>query len=427
MPEPITPLVERPWENVERMLDVDATLRIVLAAFHPLDLEWLPLLAARDRVLAQDVVAQSAVPPFRNSAMDGYAVRCADVRGATWEAPQALPVVAHVAAGDPVAPPLAAGTAIRIMTGAVLPAGADAVVRFEETDEARLPQGAPRERVLVYRPTAPGDNVRDAGEDIAAGRIVASRGKRLGPVDLGLLASVGVEQAPVHRRPVVAILSTGNEVVTPGQILPAGKIRDSNAVVLGAFAQAWGADVRMLGIARDTVEDLSEHLAQAHDADLIVTSGGVSLGDFDFVKDVLRQEGEVSIWQVRMKPGKPLAFGRVGGTPLLGVPGNPVAAAVSFLLFGRPAILRMLGHDEVSPPLVDVVVTEPIDNRGQRRHFVRVTLQRQADGQVAACSVGEQGAGVLSSLAAADALLIVPESVEQVEPGARLQAITLAW
>lgn len=427
MPEPITPLAERPWENVERMLDVDATLRIVLAAFQPLDVEWIPLLAARERVLAQDVVAHSAVPPFRNSAMDGYAVRCADVRGATWEAPLELPVVAHVAAGDPSAPPLAAGTAIRIMTGAILPAGADAVVRFEETDESRLPAGGPRDKVLVYRPTKLGDNVREAGEDIAAGRVVAAGGKRLTPADLGLLASVGVERAPVHRRPVVAILSTGDEVVTPGQELPAGKIRDSNAVVLGAFAQAWGAEVRMLGIARDTVADLTGHLTQARDADLIVTSGGVSLGDFDFVKDVLRQEGEVSIWQVRMKPGKPLAFGRVGGTPLLGVPGNPVAAAVSFLLFGRPAIRRMLGDDDLSPPLIDVVVTEPIDNRGQRRHFVRVTLQQLSDGLMAASSVADQGAGVLSSLAAADALLIVPETVEQVEPGARLQAITLAW
>jgi molybdopterin molybdotransferase len=313
------------------------------------------------------------------------------------------------------------------MTGAPLPEGADAVVRFEETDAATEPMGSGQSFVRVYRPTRPLDNVRAAGEDIPAGTIVERKGRVLGPADLGLLASVGRAMVPVHRRPVVAVLSTGDEVVMPDRELSAGKIRDSNAFVLGALARHWGADVRLLGIARDDVADLTGRLAEARDADLIVTSGGVSLGDFDFVKDVLRAEGEVAIWQVRMKPGKPLAFGRIGGVPILGVPGNPVAAAVSFILFGRPVILRMLGHTNIAAHTVDVVTEEPIDNRGHRRHFVRVVLNAGEDGVRRARAVGEQGAGVLSSLAAADALLVVPEDLEFVEAGTRLRAIPLTW
>jgi molybdopterin molybdotransferase len=359
--------------------------------------------------------------------MDGFAVRCQDVEHASWDKPARLPVASEVAAGDAAGAVLDPGTAIRIMTGAVLPVGADAVVRFEETDEARRTGGAPAGDVCVYRPPRRGDNVREPGEDIARGAEVASAGQVLTPARLGLLASVGVAEAPVHRRPVVSILSTGNEVVPPGESLPSGKIRDSNAYVLAAMAQAWGAEVRMHGIARDTVENLTSHLREARESDLIVTSGGVSLGDFDFVKDVLSAEGEVSIWQVRMKPGKPLAFGVLGETPLLGLPGNPVAAGVSFVLFGRPAILRMLGHRNVDPHVVEAVTTEAIDNRGQRRHFMRVILEPHADGVLRARAAGEQGAGVLSSLAAANALLVVPESLEHVEAGTRLQAIRLDW
>ncbi|HEX5993214.1 MAG TPA: molybdopterin-binding protein, partial [Thermomicrobiales bacterium] len=190
-------------------------------------------------------------------------------------------------------------------------------------------------------------------------------------------------------------------------------------------ARSWGADVRMLGIARDSVADLTGRLDEAMGVDLIVTSGGVSLGDYDLVKDVLESEGEVAIWQVRMKPGKPLAFGHIGTTPLLGLPGNPVAAAVSFIVFGRPAIRKMLGHQAIEPQVVEVVSADAIDNRGQRRHYVRVRLEPVNRGPKVARIAGEQGAGVLSSLAAADALMIVPEAMERVQPGTRLRAIPL--
>jgi molybdopterin molybdotransferase len=425
VPEPNTPLIERPWEDVERMLDVDAALEQILSAFSPLHPITVPLLEAANMVLASDVIAGNDVPPFRNAAMDGYAVRAADTASATWTAPAELPVTAHVAAGQHDVPPLGRGEAIRIMTGAPLPAGADAVVRFEETDQSQSCADPGRAMVLVFRAARLFDNVREAGEDIAVGTRVACRGKELRPADLGLIASVGEPRVSVHRRPRVAILSTGNEVAPPGVRLAAGTIRDSNSFVIGALARTWGADVRMLGIARDSVADLTGRLDEATGVDLIVTSGGVSLGDYDLVKDVLESEGEVSIWQVRMKPGKPLAFGHVGGTPLLGLPGNPVAAAVSFIIFGRPAIRRMLGHQVIEPRQVEVVSADVIDNRGQRRHYVRVRLEPVDQGPNLARIAGGQGAGVLSSLAAADALMVVPEAMERVEPGTRLRAILL--
>jgi molybdopterin molybdotransferase len=425
VPEPITPLVERPWEDVERMLDVDSALARVLSAFSPLQPVLLPLLDAADLVLASDVIAVSDVPPFRNSAMDGYAVRAVDTLSAAWSSPAELPVTANVAAGQRDLPRLGAGEAIRIMTGAPLPVGADAVVRFEETDEASSPGQPERSRVLVYRAARPLDNVREAGEDIARGTRVACHGQVLRPADLGVIASVGEPRVQVHRRPVIGVLSTGNEVSPPGDRLQPGTIRDSNSFVLGALARSWGADVRLLGIARDSVEDLTGRLDEVSDVDLVVTSGGVSLGDYDLVKDVLKREGEVAIWQVRMKPGKPLAFGHIGTTPLLGLPGNPVAAAVSFIVFGRPAIRTMLGHSVVEPRIVEVLSADEIDNRGQRRHYVRVRLEPADNGPTVARISGEQGAGVLSSLAAANALMIVPELMERVRPGTRLQAILL--
>jgi molybdopterin molybdotransferase len=425
VPEPTTPLIERPWEDVERMVDVDTALQQVLSAFAPLESISLPLLDAAGMVLASDVIARDNVPPFRNSAMDGYAVRAADTVSATWSAPVQLPVAAYVAAGQRDVPQLRSGTAIRIMTGAPLPEGADAVVRFEETDESGFAGQADRKTVLVYRTARPFDNVREAGEDIARGTRVACCGRVLRPADLGLIASVGEPGVRVHRRPVVAVLSTGNEVMAPGKGLNPGTIRDSNSFVVGALARSWGAEVRLIGIARDTVADLTDRLAAAKDVDLIVTSGGVSLGDYDLVKDVLKSEGEIAIWQVRMKPGKPLAFGHIGLTPLLGLPGNPVAAAVSFVIFGRPAIRKMLGYQATEPPAVDVVTADGIDNRGHRRHYVRVRLEPCEGGPALAKVAGEQGAGVLSSLAAADALMIVPEEIERVEPGTCLQAILL--
>ncbi len=431
MPEPETPLHERPWENVERMLGVDEALVRVLSAFAPLDPVEVPLLEALGMVLAEVVVAGEDVPPFRNSAMDGYAVRAVDTLGARADHPIHLRITGETPAGSPLQRSVAPGCAVRIMTGAAMPEGADAVVRFEETDEpARPVVGEPdRERptmVGVTRPAKPWDNVRPAGEDVRRGTLVLPSGTRLRPAEIGLLAALNRPTVTVHRRPRVAILSTGDEVVDLGPPLGPGQIRNSNSHTVAAMVRRLGGEPSLLGIARDSVGALRAKLAEGWHADLIVTSGGVSLGDYDVVKDVLQAEGEIAIWQVRMKPGKPLAFGQVRRTPLLGLPGNPVAAAVSFEQFGRPAILKMLGRRDVAIPTVDATIAERLDNRGQRRHFVRVALERDGTGYVAR-SAGEQGAGVLTSLVRSDGLLVVPEHLEVVEPGARLPVQMLDW
>jgi molybdopterin molybdotransferase len=425
MPEPRTPLAERPWEDVDRLLSVDDAVSRVLSMTALTAPVILPLLEARGMVLAGPVIAPENVPPFRNSAMDGYAVIAADTGGAAFSTPVALRVTGAIAAGDSPRGTVTPGTAIRIMTGAAMPDGADAVVRFEETDEDLSGRRPDREVVRINRPAQPWDNVRPAGEDIAAGGCILEAGRELRAADLGMLAAVGMTETRVHRRPRVAILSTGDEVRPPGASRPPGTIRDSNMTTLAAMATAWGAEVQTLGIARDRLADLSERLSAAAGADMIVTSGGVSLGDFDMVKDALRQAGDIAVWQVRMKPGKPLAFGAIGGAPFLGLPGNPVAAAVSFEIFGRPAVRKMLGHRDLAPRTVAVRLLEDIDNRGMRRHFVRALVERDDSGLLTARTAGTQGAGVLSSLSRANALLVVPETVERASPGDMLEAILL--
>ena len=423
MPEPTTPLSERPWEDVGLMLGVDEALGILLDSVEPLGPVDVPLLDALGSVLVDDVVAGGPVPPFRNSAMDGYAVRAADTTGASFDRGVRLEVVGTTAAGGPCRHDVGPGIAVRVMTGAVLPASAAAVVRFEETDEGSA--SAATSSVIVFHPARRGDNVREAGEDIPEGATLLERGRLLRPAELGLLAATNRPTVRVHRRPRVAILSTGDEVVDPGEPLAVGQIRNSNSFTLAAMAKSWGAEVQLLGVARDREDVLAGKLLGADAPDLLVTSGGVSVGDYDLVKDVLRRHGEIAVWQVRMKPGKPLAFGRLGGTPLIGLPGNPVAAAVSFEVFGRPVVRRLQARP-TAVATIAVRAGEAMDNRGMRRHYVRARLLPQPDGPPVAVAAGDQGAGVLTSLARADALAIVPETTELVEAGTELRAIPLA-
>jgi molybdopterin molybdotransferase len=430
MPEPETPLSERPWEDVEQMVDVDQAREIVLAAFTPLHVVDLPIRDALGFVIARDVIAAEPIPPFINSAMDGYAVRAADTQDASHNSPIRLHVVGNLAAGSVTDRLVAPGTAIRIMTGAALPSGADAVVRFEETDEpAHRPVKAGKlpTHVCIHHPAKQMDNVRPAGEDIAIGTTVVAKGTRLRPAEIGILASLNQELVSVHRRPRVGILSTGNEVVDLGPALQPGQIRNSNSYTLAAMATKYGGEPVLLGVTRDTVDEISQGLSKDLKLDMIVTSGGVSLGDYDMVKDVLRAQGEIAIWQVRMKPGKPLAFGHLGQTPLLGLPGNPVAAAVSFVQFGRSAIFKMLGRRDLDIPIVEATLTERIDNRGHRRHYVRARVEGDFAKGHTVRTAGEQGAGVLSSLARANGLLIIPEELEVAEPGMRLQVQMIDW
>jgi molybdopterin molybdotransferase len=307
------------------------------------------------------------------------------------------------------------------MTGAPVPDGADAVVRFEETDErAQATAGAPLTEISVSRAIAAGENVREAGEDVRAGQVVLPVGARLGPAEIGILASLNLPTVPVHRLPRVAILSTGDEVVDLGPDLLPGQIRNSNSYTIAALVRQAGGEPILLGVARDTAGDLRAKLRSVNPPALFITTGGVSVGDYDVVKDVLRSEGSVDIWQVRMKPGKPLAFGTIGGVPLLGLPGNPVAALVSFEQFARPAIRGMLGHADLRLPEVDAILTERLTNPGGRRHFVRAILERTPRGHETR-PTGGQGSALLTAAKRANCFIVVPESSDVVEAGSTVR------
>lgn len=407
------------------MIGVDEARERILAGADPLPVESVPLLDALGRVLAGEIVADADVPPFRNAAMDGYAVRAADLARARDDRPVSLRVIAEGPAGYAPRASITAGTAIRIMTGAPLPPGADTVVRFEETDEAGGGDRAAR-TIGIRVAQGPWVNVREAGEDIRAGTLVLAPGTVLRPAEIGVLASLNRAVVPVHRRPVVAIVATGDEVVDLGPPLQPGQIRNSNSYALAALVLRYGGVPRLLGVARDRLADLTATFATACAADVILSSGGVSVGDYDMVKDVLRAQGKIELWQVRMKPGKPLAFGRLGDTPLLGLPGNPVAAYVSFELFARPLLLRLLGHRALAKPTVRARLAEPVENRGGRRHYVRATVTAGPTG-LTVRPTGDQGSGVLTALARCNGLLVVPDDVHHLDAGSEVEVEMPHW
>lgn len=414
------------------MISVEEALAEILGHVQPLESEPVPVLEAMGRVLAEEIVSDIDIPPFDNSAMDGYAVRAIDVAMASPETPVPLKVVGSVAAGYVADTGVAPGTAVRIMTGAPLPAGATAVVPYEDTSDFDRPKEdrllQPADRIEVRQPVAPRDHVRPAGEDLRLGELVMAPGRLIRPQEIGVLASLGRPTVLVHRRPRVAILATGDELLEIDEPLRPGKIRNSNEYTNAALVTRTGGKPLRLGIARDTKGDLVTKIRSglAQGADLFLTSGGVSVGDYDVVKDVLGTEGEMQFWQVNMKPGKPLAFGLLAGrVPLIGLPGNPVSAMVSFEQFARPAILRMLGHTDLAKPTIEAVLDEPVTNSG-RRGFVRVVVSHGPDGYHAR-TTGEQGSGVLTSMAKANGLAIIPEGTYRVEAGTTLTVQMLDW
>jgi molybdopterin molybdotransferase len=409
------------------MVGVDEARARILSRFGPLASVDLPIIDVLGLILAGDVVASAPIPPFSNSAMDGFAVRAADTAAASAEQPVTLGLTGIAAAGYAPQGRVEPGTAVRIMTGAPIPDGADAVVRFEETDEERRSAPGQRTGIGILRAVRPGDNIRPAGEDVAAGELVLRAGCHLRPAEIGMLAALGRTHAPVHRRPRVAILSTGDELVDAGTPLGPGQIRNSNGPMIAAMTQRAGGEPLLAGVARDTTAELTALLDQAREADLIITSGGVSTGDYDLVKDVLRMQGSIEMWQVRLKPGKPLAFGHIGEAPLLGLPGNPVAAAVAFAQFARPAIRVLLGHTQLDLPTVQAALLDRIENRGGRRNFIRVRVESTWGSGYTARVVGSQGAGVLTSLVLGNGLLVVPEEVTVAEPGEVLSVQMLDW
>ncbi|MBF6600580.1 MAG: molybdopterin molybdotransferase MoeA [Dehalococcoidia bacterium] len=414
------------------MISVDEARERILSYCSVLPAEERPVLDAIGQVVAEDVVSDIDIPPHDNTAMDGYAVRASETAGASDAAPVMLRVVGELAAGYVFDGEVGAGTAVRIMTGAPMPRGADAVVPFEETDE---PEGRAfgsfaksRDVVGVRKAAGAGANVRDAAEDVRRGQRIIAAGTLLQAAQCGVLASLGRARVRVHRRPLVAVLSTGDEVREPGEPLRPGQIYDSNAYSISAMVLEAGGIPKRLGIAQDTVEALTAKLREGLDADMLVTSAGVSRGDYDVVKDVLAKEGEVDFWTVRMRPGKPLAFGAFpsGGrrVPHIGLPGNPVSSMVSFELFGRPAIFTMLGRSDWQRPLVRAIADERIENTDARRVFARAIVTRR-DGRWHAVLTGSQGSGVLTSMAAGNALAIVPEDLPGIAAGEEVDCMML--
>ncbi|MFD8979145.1 gephyrin-like molybdotransferase Glp [Streptomyces sp. NPDC059564] len=433
-----------------RLWSVDEHLADVLAAVRPLEPIELQLLDAQGCVLVEDVTVPVALPPFDNSSMDGYAVRVADVQGASEEFPAVLAVIGDVAAGSGELPTVGPGQAARIMTGAPLPPGAEAVVPVEWTDggtgggaasgmtpASAAPEGAGGE-VRVHRPAEARAHVRSRGSDVQAGDLALAAGTVLGPPQIALLAAIGRGTVRVRPRPRVVVLSTGSELVQPGEALTAGTIYDSNSFALAAAARDAGAIAYRVGAVADDAETLRAVIEdQLIRADLLVTTGGVSVGAYDVVKEALTsvsagdeavEAGNVDFRKLAMQPGKPQGFGTVGPdhTPLLALPGNPVSSYVSFELFVRPAIRALMGlpESEVSRPSVraELKADRPIGSPAARRQFLRGTYDAES-GTVT--PVGGSGSHLIAALAHADSLIVVPEDVTSVEPGTELEVILL--
>ena len=381
----------------------------------------MPLDDALDAVLAEDIVSPLDIPAWTNSAMDGYAVRGADVRGASDARPVGLRVVERLPAGTFATRTVGTGECARLFTGSALPDGTDTVVRQEDTDEGT-------DVVQVARDPGQGANVRLAGEDIRKGRTVLQVGAELGPAQLGVLASLAIANPLVFRQPRVAILGSGDEIVDvnqPEEILSGRKTASSNTHAMLALVRRAGAEPVHLGIARDTPASLREHLTRALDTDLLVTTAGISVGEHDFLREVLRELGaEQRFWKLRMRPGAPVGFGLLDGLPWIGLPGNPVSTMVTFELFVRPAIRKMAGHPLAFRRTIPVRTAEPIQLAPALQHFLRVVVADDGSGPVARLT-GPQGSGILSSMLLANALLIVPEGSAAVPAGATLQALML--
>jgi molybdopterin molybdotransferase len=393
-----------------RSLSVDEALERILARVRPLEPLSVGLLEALGMTLAEDVAADRDVPPFRNSAMDGYAVIAADVA----TAPAALRVVGEIAAGGMPARPIVRGEAMRIMTGAPLPDGADTIVRVEDTDNGTT-------TVTVTVATRPGTSVRAAGEDLRAGETVLMRGTVLRAAEIGVLATIGQTTVRVIGRPRVAILSTGDELVELDAPLGPGQIRDANRYSLASAARAMGATPIPLGIVRDTADDLRRALRDAAaKADVIVTSGGVSVGDHDHVKPVVDELGSMDFWSIAIRPGRPLAFGEIDGTPIFGLPGNPVSSLLGFELFVRPALLKMAGRRLLHRPRVTATLDDTLDTPPGLRFFARGVFDPAAN---TVRTTGPQGSGILRSMALANCLIDVPETVQHLDRGATVTVI----
>lgn len=426
-------------------ITVQEALDLVLSYFEPLPPIEVPLMGSLGLVLAQDVYSDMDLPPFDNSSMDGYAVRAESTDGASQETPAGLRVVGSLPAGAAPGPDdrVEPGTAFRIMTGAPVPPGADAVVPFENTNEGRAldtPRLQPEDAhatpillggdVLIYRAVRTGENIRRVGEDMVNGALVLNKGATVRSAEIGVLASVGKARVMAHRRPKVAILATGDELVDVDRKPGPGQIRNTNNYAIAAQVTSWGGVAHNLGVARDEYADVEAKIKEglALEPDLFVTSAGVSVGDYDVVKEVLMSLGTIGMWRVRMRPGKPLVFGRLGerGVPFLGLPGNPVSGMVSMELYGRPAVMKMLGKNRLYRPVITAQAAEDIKDTSGRESYLRGIVTKRGETYLAR-TTGNQGSAILTSMSKANAFLIVDEQTSLIREGEPVRALMLDW
>jgi len=396
------------------MITVEEALDRILSRLAPLGAEKVPILDTLGRVMAEEISAGRDIPPLDNSGMDGYAVRWEDIRSASTDHRVQLDVIEDLPAGFVARQTVGKGQAIRIMTGAPIPKGADTVVPVEDTEMKER-------RVFILKSLGAGANIRRAGEDVKKGDRVISTGDLIRPAEVGMLASLGRSFVYVYQRPQVAILATGDELADVDETLDGVKIVSSNSYALAAQVKDCGAIPIQLGIARDRKEEIEKKLRQGLRADVLISSAGVSVGDYDFVKDVLNDLGtEMVFWKVAMKPGKPLAFGLIQGKPVFGLPGNPVSSMVSFEEFVRPSLLKMMGHRQLFRPVIEAVLKEDIHKEPGRRHFVRAFVSFDKD-HYQVTITGEQGSAILRSMVKANGLVVVPEDRKIVKAGEKVQ------
>lgn len=391
------------------MITVKNALERVLESVSPLGIERLDILSAQGKILGEDICSPRNIPPKDNSAMDGYALRAEDTRGASRENPVVLRVIEDIPAGYLARKSVGRGEASRIMTGAFLPEGSDSILRVEDTEKDG-------DRVKIFVEVSKGQDVRFCGEDVKEGEKVLTKGTLIRPAEIGMLASLGRSIVSVRQSPLVAVLSTGDELVDIDGDVSQGKIVSSNSYSLAAQIAECGASVLQVGIAKDTREDLREKFEACMRADIVISSGGVSVGDYDFVKDVISSLGAIDFWRVAMRPGRPLAFGKLGSKFLFGLPGNPVSAMVSFEQFVRPAILKMAGHRNIFRGTIRAALQQTIKKNAGLTYFLRGIISEE-NGRCTVRTTGEQGSGILKSMVLANCLIILPEEISVAKEG----------